>query len=400
MNEEPTASPHETSAPAAKPQRLASLDAYRGLTMLLLAFTVPHWGWQERIAEAHEGLRPLMDQFEHAAWRGVTLWDLIQPSFMFMVGVAVPYSYASRKRRGASDAQLWRHAAFRALALVLLGVFLRSLDSERTNWTLEDVTTQIGLGYLPLVWFGTQPKRIQWIGFVSLLAGVWLLFAIWPAADPPTDTAVLHYEGFWSQWNQNTGPGHQLDRWLLNLFPRNEPFTANPEGYNTLNFVPSLATMILGLLAGERLRTGGERGAAFTLGWLLGVGAVLIAIGVLIDSIGVCPMVKKLWTPSFALASGGICLVILGVLYAIIDVAGWRRWAWPAEVVGRNPLAVYVMTWTLAAWLMSNLVTHLGEACFSAFGEAYAPLLGNLAVGSLLLMIAWWMDSRKVYVRL
>lgn len=378
-------------------QRLASLDAYRGVTMLLLAFTVPNWGWEQPIADAHPWLRPLTDQVEHAEWRGLTLWDMIQPSFMFMVGVSLPYSYASRKRRGASDAQLWRHAAYRAVALVLLGVFLRSVGRDETHWTLEDVVSQIGLGYLPLFWLATRGPRTQALAIVALLTATWLLFALWPA--PPDDGLVVeHFTGFWAHWNENVGPGVALDRWLLNLPPRPEPFVVNGGGYYTLNFLPSLATMALGLLAGQWLKS--DRTAAAKLTRLAVWGAGLVAAGIVLDAVGVCPLVKKVWTPSFALVSGGLCLLILAAFYGVIDIAGLKRWAWPAGVVGRNPLAMYIMTWTLASWVLMNLTTHLGAGAFAVFGEAYAPLLGNLAVGTCLWLVCWWMDRNRVYVRL
>ncbi|MEO1497031.1 MAG: DUF5009 domain-containing protein [Planctomycetota bacterium] len=390
--------------PREKSPRLASLDAYRGFTMLLLAFTVPNWGWQEPIAQANESLRPLLDQFEHAAWRGLTVWDMIQPSFMFMVGVAAPFSYASRKRRGATDRQLWAHAAGRAVALILLGVFLRSLGRDATYWTLEDVVTQIGLSYLPLFWLATQPTRMRLITLAALLMSVWALFALWPVPAEPGSAAVLHFDGFWAHWNQNTGPGHALDLWLLNSLPRSEPFVGHVEGYNTLNFVPSLATMLLGLMAGAQLwsLTAAEGGAAGLgiVGRLIGYGLALLAIGLLLDQLGVCPIVKKLWTPSFVLVSGGLSLWLLALLYAVIDMAGWRSWAWPAEVVGRNPLAMYFMTWAVAGWVLAALQRHLGCDVFQTLGDAYAPLLGNLAVGLVLWMICWWMDRNRAYVRL
>lgn len=388
------AAPTETPPP----RRLASLDAYRGLTMLLLAFTAARWGWEQPIAEAFPSLRPLTDQVEHVAWRGLTLWDLIQPSFMFMVGVSLPYSIASRRRRGATDGEMWRHAAKRALLLVLLGVFLRSVGRDETHWTLEDVVSQIGLGYLPLFWLATRSPKIQWTAIGAVLVVTWALFAFWPLAEASNELVVRHFDGFWAHWNENVGPGIALDQWLLNLPPRSEPFVVNEGGYYTLNFLPSLATMALGLLAGEQLRreaTEGER-----LRWLAAWGAALLVLGVAMDLSGLCPLVKKVWTPSFALASGGLCLLILAALYAVIDVLGVRRWAWPAEVVGRNPLAMYIMTWTLAGWVAMNLRTHFGAAPFSLLGETYAPLLENLTVGLILWLVCWWMDRNKVYLRL
>ncbi|MGL4512394.1 MAG: hypothetical protein ACRCT8_04830 [Lacipirellulaceae bacterium] len=387
-------------APTAAP-RLGSLDAFRGATMLLLAFSAARGDWWTPIAAAWPAAEAFLVQFEHAEWRGLTFWDMIQPSFMFMVGVSLPFSVASRQRRGASGAQLVRHAATRALLLVLLGVGLRSLGQTETNWTFEDVVSQIGLGYLPLFLLATQTQRFRLLAISAVLFFTWLFFALWPlpTADAPAcAAAVLHYDGFWAHWNENTGPGHALDVWLLNLFPRSEPFTHDNGGYYTFNFVPAIATMALGLVAGDVLRR--EASARAKAASLVGGGALLLTLGVAIDLAGVCPMVKKLWTPSFALASGGLCLMLLAGFYGAIDGAGWRRWAWPLEVVGRNPLVMYVMTWVAAEPLLGVLRTHLGGGPFGLLGEPFLPLLETTAVGLILWGVCWWLDRHRAYVRL
>ena len=139
--------PSVASRPQAGAQRLASLDAYRGAIMLLMASS----GFG--IAQVAAGFPNsavwhfLGQECEHATWSGCTLWDLIQPAFMFMVGVALPWSIANRQARGESFGKLFVHALRRALILVLLGVFLTSAWSRRTEWQFTNVLLQIGLGY-------------------------------------------------------------------------------------------------------------------------------------------------------------------------------------------------------------------------------------------------------------
>ena len=146
-------------------ERLVSLDAYRGATMLFLASS--GLGIQRLVGHAPDysdftnrfqntgfgkvwasGWEFISGQLEHVAWTGCTAWDLIQPSFMFMVGVAMPFSYASRAARGDSWGKQLAHAVVRSLILILMGIFLRSVHSPMTHFTFEDVLTQIGLGYL------------------------------------------------------------------------------------------------------------------------------------------------------------------------------------------------------------------------------------------------------------
>jgi predicted acyltransferase len=384
--------------------RLPSVDVYRGFTMLLLA-AFSFSGWQEPIQRAHQGNRLLvaaLDQFEHVEWTGLALWDMIQPSFMFLAGTSLALSCHARRSRGDSSAKLLGHAASRAVALVLLGVFLRSLGSETTNWTLEDVVTQMGLGFVPLYLLWGRPRRVQAAALGAILLGYWLLFALWPLPKPDYDYAavdgVQYFQGFQAHWNKNAHPAHDFDVWLLNRFPRPTPFVANRGGYNTLNFVPSLATMIAGLMAGELLA--GVKDRRKTTSLLIGVGFVCVALGVLAAATGMCPIVKRIWTPSFGLLSTGLCLATLGTVSYLVDE---RDLHWPGRAlaaVGRNSLVMYLLHWIAPQWTAKNLETHLGAGVFQAFGPAYELLLKNLAVGACFWLACWYLDRKKWYVKL
>src|SRR3954463_8113661 len=134
-------------APAIVPRRLASIDAYRGFVMFLMMAEVLHLA---AVAGSHprsRGWAFLAHHQEHGPWVGCTLHDLIQPSFSFLVGVALPFSLASRRARGESFARSAGHALWRSAVLVFLGIFLRSVDGPRTNWMFVDTLSQIGLGY-------------------------------------------------------------------------------------------------------------------------------------------------------------------------------------------------------------------------------------------------------------
>jgi heparan-alpha-glucosaminide N-acetyltransferase len=385
--------------------RLESLDVLRGGAMLLLVlFDAPNGGWSQPIIEAHPALprlRPLLRQFEHVEWSGLALWDMIQPTFMFAVGSSLAFSYAARARRGQSFGRMLGHAVYRAVVLVLLGVFLRSEHAARTNWTFEDVVTQIGLGYVFLFLLWGRGWKVQLGVAATILVGYWMLFAIWPVPPAGYDYASVHghayYDGFWAHWNKNAHPAHYADQWFLNLFPRPEPFVANGGGYNTLNFVPSLATMIFGLMAGELLRS--DAPAKRKLLLLVSGGLAGIAVGLLLHYGGVCPIVKKIWTPSFTLLAAGITLLLLAALYATVDVAGWRRWAYPAVVVGMNSIAAYVMIHLIATWTVESLKRHFGEGWFTLFGEPYRLLMENLAAGACVWLVCYWMYRRKLFLR-
>lgn len=387
------------------PGRLLSLDAYRGLVMLLLAFTAAHWNWMVPIVQSAPDSHwtvEILGQFEHVEWQGLALWDMIQPSFMFMVGMSMAYSYVSRRREGHSYSAMLGHAVYRALVLILLGVFLRSLHKSSTYWTFEDVVSQIGLGYIFLFLLWDRGWKVQLLCAFGVLFVYWCLFASWPLPDGEfqyeTAHSVAYYDGFFAHWNKNTHPAHFFDVWLLNLFPREQPFVGHEEGYNTLSFLPSLATMIFGLMAGELLR--GKLSPRQKLQQLLIGGLLLVTLGYLLQLIGICPIVKKIWTPSFGLLSTGLCLIVLAFLYAVIDIQKWQSWAMPAVIVGRNSIAMYCLIYMTSAWWLNTLHRHLGTAPFTIFGETYQMLLENIAVGICLWLIVYWMYRRKIFLRI
>ena len=128
--------------------------------------------------------RFLADMLDHRAWVGCVPWDLIQPAFMFMVGVSLPYSIASRRAKGQSFGRMLAHSAFRALVLIALGIFLRSQSRAQTYFTFEDVLTQIGLGYVFLFLLAWTKPRVQLLAAGLILVGYWAAFALYPLPRP------------------------------------------------------------------------------------------------------------------------------------------------------------------------------------------------------------------------
>lgn len=391
-------------------QRLVSLDAYRGFVMLALVST----GFGvTRVARGHEGEAVwdfLRYEFSHVAWTGCSFWDLIQPSFMFIAGVSIPLSYHARKAQGDSDGKLWAHAAFRAAFLVLLGVFLRSNGSDYTRFTFEDVVSQIGLGYLFIYALVGKGFRVQTIAAAGILVGYWLLFALWPVPGPdfnPTAAGIPgdwhRFDGFAAHWNKHTNPAAYFDAWLLQFFSH-PAYTYNGGGYATLNFVPSMATMLFGLMTGEVLRSGlSPVRIARTLAM---AGVAGLSVGLLLDghiwpwldwNWSIAPLVKRIWTPSFAVFSTGWTLLILAAFVWVIDVKGYKRWAFPLVVMGLNSIALYVMESLLLGWLRQTLRTHLGEDLFTT---PFGPILLVLGTTVLLWLIVYWMYRRRIFIRI
>ena len=168
--------------------RISSVDVFRGGVMFLLIAEAFHFC---HVAEAFPNSRIaqwLCYHQTHVPWRGLSIHDLIQPGFSFLVGTALAFSITSRRIRGQSPTGLLLHAVWRTLILIFLGVFLRSMESEQTNWTFVDTLTQIGLGYFPLVVIALMPRKATWSAIGLLLVGYFLAFAMTPTPGMGFDT--------------------------------------------------------------------------------------------------------------------------------------------------------------------------------------------------------------------
>jgi heparan-alpha-glucosaminide N-acetyltransferase len=385
--------------------RLGSIDAFRGFVMLLMMSEVLD---VDDIARALPGNRFwafINYQQSHVGWIGCSLHDLIQPGFSFLVGVALPYSLARRAIAGQSAWQRTLHVVWRAFLLIFLGIFLRSIGEPQTFWTFKDTLTQIGLGYGFLYLVALRSVRVQWVTLSVILIVCWLAFALYPLPGAGFDwnragtSPGQQLAGFAGHWSLNTNLAWAFDVWFLNIFPQAHPFAyASDGGYSTLNFIPTLGTMILGLIAGGVLRD--ERPPLGKANWLALAGITSLAVGWLLGAVGICPVVKRIWTPSWTLFSGGWCLLILAGFYLIMDVWDRRAWAFPLKVVGMNSIAAYMISWLFTGFIADALLRHLGHGCFQFFGPVYEPLLLGAAVLLLEWLILWWMHRRQIFLRI
>lgn len=386
--------------------RLISLDAFRGMVMVLMLAEVMRLPEVARTFPQSMLWRLIAFNSQHVEWQGCSLHDLIQPAFSFLVGAALPFSVASRKMKGQTFGPMFGHAIRRALLLVFLGIFLRSLRSPQTYFTFEDTLTQIGLGYVFLFLLAFTRPRTQVVALVLILICFWVAFALYPAPGPQFDYARVgvplnwshNYSGFLSHWNKNSNLAWAFDVWFLNLFPREQPFVFNEGGWSTLSFIPTLATMILGLLTGEWLK--GNKSKPEKLRGLVIAGTGLLLLGLVCQWAGICPIVKRVWTSSYTLYSGGWVILILAGFYALIEWNGWRRWAFPLVVVGMNSIAVYVMSWTMSKFFGNALDRHFGRVVAAMAGSTIQPVLHGFAVMLIFWFILFWMYRRKIFLRI
>jgi predicted acyltransferase len=263
------------------------------------------------------------------------------------------------------------------------------------------------LGYTFLVIISLYSQRVQIGALIFILVTYALAFALYPLPGPGFDYASAgvpadwehNLSGFAAHWNKNTNFAWAFDQWFMNIFPRENVFLFNSGGYSTLSFIPTLGTMVLGLLAGNILNSSVL--ASKKLNSFIYVGIALILFGILLHVTGLNPIVKRIWTPGWTIFSGGICFLFLAMFYGLIDMKGRHKGSFFLMVIGVNSIAAYV----IADGGMRNLINdslyiHLGKNFDQIFGVAYATLVS----GGLILFFEWlilyWMYKKKIFIKI
>lgn len=307
-------------------QRLYSLDALRGFDMFWIAGGEEIFHVLAKITGS-PFWQTLSDQFEHPAWNGFHFYDLIFPLFLFIAGVATPYSVGRAREKGDSRKKLLVRVIRRGLILVLLGIIynnglkLHPLSEIRFG----SVLGRIGLAYMfaNIIYLYTK-QRGQIIWFASLLIGYWLLLSFTSAPGFPRGDLTMQ-GNFASYIDRTVLPG----RLYLGIH--------DPEGL--MSTIPAIGTALLGILAGTLLRNSPLSPAAKA--GRLALGGV-ISLGLALVWNLVFPINKNLWTSSFVLNCGGISLLLLAAFYYIIDVRGFKKWAFFFTVIGMNSILIYL----------------------------------------------------------
>lgn len=362
-------------AAAAPAQRLASLDAFRGATMALMVL----------VNNPGDG-RHVYAPLEHAQWHGWTPTDVVFPSFLWIVGVAMTLSLERRIAAGTARSRLFLQALRRAAILFVLGMLTYaypgfSLSTQRVLGVLQ----RIAICYLiaAAIYLTTRVRR-QVIWVVSLLAGYWLLMTLVPV--PGYGPGRLDLEG---------NLAHYVDRVVLGSHNYMGD-TWDPEGI--VSTLPAIATTLLGILAGRILRLKSSLAERTT--WLFLAGNLLLAAG-LIANIWL-PINKKLWTSSFTLFMAGMDFVIFAMFLWCMDGRGWKRWAKPLVILGMNAIAVY-----LASELLDQVLGLLhvrGWIYNTPFAGLASPvnasLLYAIAYTLLMFLLAYGMYRRGWFLRI
>lgn len=365
-----------------------SLDAFRGLTIAAMILVNNPGSWAYVYA-------PLA----HAAWHGWTPTDLIFPYFLFIVGVAIPFSLSRRLAEGAGRGGLFRHVVRRSLILIALGLAMRAVpDFDVLDMRLYGVLQRIGLVYCAaaaLYLWGSARGRAAWTA--GLLLGYWAVMALVPVPGG-AGAGDLSPDGNLAAW---------LDRLIMG--DRLWQGTWDPEGL--LSTLPAVGTCLLGIFCGEWLRSGRDGGEIARRMWAWG--AALVVLGLAWDV--VFPINKNLWTSSYVLFTAGTALLLFGAMYWVIDVRrvrdGWRgAWVTPLVVYGMNSIAVFVASGMFAKALARirvggeegmSLSAWLYEHAFRSWAGDYGGSLAMaLAQVAFWLAVMWLLHRRGTYIKI
>jgi len=352
-----------------KHKRLLSLDAYRGFTMFLMVSA----GFGLSVLRDNPGWEWLARQVDHVAWEGCVLWDLIQPSFIFIVGVAMPFAFAARQQRGETWAQMFRHVWKRSLILLLLGVGRFCIHHNELFFDMTTVLQQIAVAYFFAFFVLGRGMKIQFLVAFLILVVDWALFQFWPGVGPG------------GPWAKNANFHSAVELWVFGRL--------SPGGYTALNAFGSIATVIFGIIAGELIRK--QTAETSKVKYLVAGGIAGIVIGYLLNP--VVPVIKRIWTPSWTIYSAGWASVLLAIFYWIIEVWNKRKWCFVFEVVGMNSITVYM--------LVSFLRGSVKQWVWVFTGWFLAPLgdLGTIIHSTMVLAVFWymayWLYKREIFLK-
>jgi predicted acyltransferase len=374
MTHTPPAAP---AAPLSIKERLLSLDFFRGLTMFLLIgeSTLLY----EHLRDPGLGgtiLHAIGTQLDHHPWAGLRCWDLVQPFFMFIVGVALAFSVAKREGRGEDRAMITKHVIVRSITLLVLGWALYCIGPGRITFRFQNVLAQLGVTY-PIAYFlmRRRPRtQIAWaFAFIVI-------------------TEVI-YRVFWVPgYNQPFVPDHNFGSWV-DMLVSGELSAGH---WVSFNAIPTAAHTIWGVLAGQLLMS--SRQPKRKIAMLAGLGGAGVAAGFALTAVS--PMIKRICTSSFVVASGGFCLLMLAFSYWLIDVRKFRRWAVFLNIVGMNSLFIYLFTESGGTSWVTRLVQPFTMGFAGWTGELGAEILTSLAAWAVLWSMCYWLYRRKILIRI
>lgn len=354
--------------------RILSIDFFRGFTMFMLVTGIA--GLFSGMIEEGKGgavIASIGKQLEHAEWNGLYAWDLIQPFFMFIVGVAMPFSLSKRLARGDSWKKAFYHALTRSFWLLVLGFML---GAGEKSFSLTNVLAQLSFTYI--IAFMLMHKHIKWqllVSFAMILLSD-LLYRFWPV------------EGF----NQPFTPDHNFGSWIDIAITGK----LSSGHWVAFNAIPTTAHTIWGVVVGLLLmKDWSQRRKILTL---LIIGFTGIVIGYAMDP--VIPIIKRICTSSFVIVSGGWCLVAMAFSYWLIDVMNFRKLAMFFAIVGMNPIFIYLFSNLGGKHLLESMAKPFTSRLFCWTNDMIINMITIIVVAAMVWYICYFLYKRKVFIKI
>ena len=357
--------------------RLLSLDFYRGLTMFLLIAEFSYL-FEFLVAPELQGTltHSIAEQFHHVEWEGMHFWDLIQPFFMFIVGVSMPLSFSKRMARGDTFKQLRKHAFKRAFLLLLLGWALYCIDPGKIEFRFQNVLAQLGVTYI-IAFFLIRKKPVVQIGISVLL--ILISEAIY---------RFFPIEGF----NHAFLPGENFGAWLNILISGQE----DSGHWAMFNAIPTAAHTIWGVLAGQLLMSDKSNKKKIQQLVITGIIGLIIGYGFSYFT----PIIKRISTSTFVFASGGWAILALALCYWVIDIKKYQKGVLFFAIVGMNPLFIYLFAHVGGADLIRKVFLPFSNALFGWTGTLNADILLSIVVLFFLWFVCYYMYKKKLFIRI
>jgi len=360
--------------PPVEKQRNLALDAYRGLIMILLVSD--GFGFSELTSHPIYGV--IANQFHHRPWGGAVFYDLIMPAFLFMVGVAMPYSLGRRLEEGADKRQLLNHVAMRCMTLVVVSWVLISIESKHAHIQFHNVIFVVAFTYFVCFFLMQLEFRYQAIAVLLLLVGHSALYLLFPGPD--------------GAFHRMTNIGAVLDRASMGRTYFMPDFLYHRAPFVNLNLIPEIATVLFGVWTGKLIRS---RRPRFQQMKIMAVGMIAaFALGLAFSPL--VPINKWLWTATYTLYTTGWSILGLLILRLLVDVLEIRRPMFLFTVVGLNSLFVYCVGEILRPWIDKSVAVFTGG--FKFIGTL-APVAQSCVVLAVIWYLAYWLYKRKVFLR-
>jgi len=348
-------------------KRYVALDTYRGFIMLLLASE--GFGFSELRNDPTWGR--IASWFNHVPWEGGVFWDMIQPAFMFMVGVAMPFALAARRAHGATPHDTFRHVLKRSFRLLILSQILICVGAGEIRWQLIIVLSQIAFTYFLSYLIMQLGWRWQAVAGVMLLVFWTALLFAFPGPDGP-----------FSKMNH---VGLVVDRWIFH-------YDYDP-AYSTLNFIASTVWTLTGVWTGQLLMA--SRSHPERLNRLVGGMTLSFFLGLALSPW--IPMIKQLCTASFVLYSLGWVLFMFIGFYVVIEVFNLRRWSFPLVVLGANSIFIYSLSMVLRDWL--DRAVGVFTFHYQWLGTL-APVAQSCTVLAVMWYTCYWLYQHRIFFKL